>query len=97
MPAYLIVNYKLEDPALYGEYAAGAGAALSIGKDCKLLVLDAESESLEGTPAPQTVVLEFESKEAAKAAYDSKSYQDVIGKRHEATSQHFAVIVNGLG
>jgi len=97
MPAYLIVNYKVEDPALYGEYAAAAGPALSIGKDCKLLVLDPQSESLEGSPAPQTVMLEFESKEAAKASYDSKAYQDVIGKRHDATSEHFAVIVNGIG
>src|SRR5262249_42288119 len=31
MPAYLIVNYEVEDPALYGEYAKAAGPAMKIG------------------------------------------------------------------
>jgi uncharacterized protein (DUF1330 family) len=98
VPAYLIVNYKVEDPELYGEYAAAAGPVLGIGTNCKLLVLDPKSEVLEGEGVGhQTVMLEFETKEAAQASYDSKGYQDVIGKRHAATSQHFAVIVNGLG
>lgn len=98
MPAYLIVNYKVENPALYGEYAREAGGALDIGSSCKLLVLDPKTVALEGDHcAPQTVMLEFESKEAAQAAYESKAYQAVIGKRLEATSGHFAVIVNGIG
>jgi uncharacterized protein (DUF1330 family) len=97
MPAYLIVNYKVENPDLYGQYAAAAGPALSIGDKCKLLVLDPASESLEGSPAPQTVVLEYPTKEEAKAAYESKAYQDVVGMRHDATTEHFAVLVNGMG
>lgn len=98
MPAYLIVNYKVENPELYGKYAAAAGPVLGIGSDCKLLVLDPQSDVLEGEDVGhQTVMLEYETKEAAKASYDSKAYQDVIGLRHDATSQHFAVLVNGIG
>ena len=44
----------------------------------------------------QTVMLEYPSKEAAKQAYESKAYQDVVGTRLAATSNHFAVLVDGL-
>ncbi len=97
MPAYLIVNYKVENPELYAEYSAGAGPAMKIGEECQLIVFDPQSEQLEGEPAGhQTIVLQFDSKEKAKEIYDSGAYQAVIGKRLEATSSHFAVLVNGL-
>ena len=97
MPAYLIVNYDVENPELYGEYAKAAGPALNIGTDCQLVALDPNSERVEGeSSGKQTVVLKFESKEAAKAAYDSGAYQAVVGKRHDATSNHFAVLIEGM-
>jgi uncharacterized protein (DUF1330 family) len=76
MPAYLIVNYEVEDPKLYGEYAKAAGPAMKIGR--------------------QTVVLQFDSKEKARELYESGAYQAVIGKRLDATSKHFAILVQGL-
>lgn len=98
MTAYLIVNYDVENPELYGEYQQGAAPALKVGSECKLLVLDPATEQVEGKGAgAQTVVLEFESVEKAKEIYNSGEYQAVIGKRHDATSKHFAVIVNGFG
>lgn len=97
MPAYLIVNYKIENPELYGEYSAAAGPALKIGQECQLLAIDTQSERLEGdTAGHQTIILSFESKEKARALYESGDYQAVIGKRLEATSHHFAVLVDGL-
>lgn len=97
MPAYLIVNYKVENPELYGEYAAAAGPAMKIGETCKLLVLDPKTEQLEGEDAGhQTVVLEFASKADAEEIYRSGAYQEVIGKRLEATSKHFAILVDGF-
>lgn len=97
MPAYLIVNYQVENPELYAEYSAAAGPAMKIGKECELLGFDPASETLEGEGAGhQTVILKFESKEKAREVYESGDYQAVIGKRLEATSRHFAVLVNGL-
>ena len=97
MPAFLIVNYKVENPELYGEYAAGAGPAMKIGEACQLLALDPKTEQIEGEGAGhQTVVLRFESKEAAREVYESGAYQAVVGKRLEATSQHFAILVDGM-
>ena len=43
MPAYLIVNYKVDKPDLYGEYAAAAGPAMKIGEACQLLAFDAKT------------------------------------------------------
>ena len=97
MPAYLIVNYSVENPELYAEYSAGAGPALKIGEACQLLAFDPKSERLEGeTAGHQTIVLQFESKEVAKQLYESGDYQAVVGKRFEATSNHFAVLVDGM-
>jgi uncharacterized protein (DUF1330 family) len=97
MPAYLVVNYEVEDPKLYGEYAKGAGPAMKIGKECQLLALDPASDRLEGdSSGRQTVILQFESKEKAKQLYESGEYQAIIGKRLKATSKHFAVLVQGI-
>lgn len=97
MTAYLIVNYNVDDKDGYKEYQKGAGPALKIGSDTKLLALDHASERLEGdTAASQTVVLEFESKEKAREIYESGDYQAVLPLRLGATSSHFAVLVDGF-
>ena len=98
MSAYLIVNYDVDNPELYGEYQEGATPALKVGSDCEVVVFDPATERIEGEVAGhQTVVLKFESMEKAKEIYESGEYQAVIGKRHEATSKHFAILVNGFG
>ena len=97
MPAYLIVNYNVENPELYAEYSSAAGPVMRIGDACKLIAFDPASERLEGaTAGHQTIMLEFESKEEAQALYDSGEYQALLPKRHAATSNHFAILVNGL-
>jgi len=96
MSAYLIVNYNIEDTDAYKQYQKGAGPALGIGSDCKVVVFDAATELMEGAAGQQTVVLEFESKEKAKAVYESGAYQEVLPVRLGATSQHFAVLVDGI-
>ena len=42
------------------------------------------------------MILQFDSKEKAKELYESGAYQAIIGKRLEATSKHFAILVQGL-
>jgi len=97
MPAYLIVNYTVDDPDLYNEYSAAAGPAMKIGESCQLVAFAPASARLEGdTAGHQTIVLQFETKEQAKEVYESGAYQAVIGKRLEATSNHFAVLANGI-
>ena len=98
MPAYLIVNYTVEDAQLYAEYSAAAGPVMKIGEACQMVAFDPETERLEGeTAGHQTIILSFESKEKAKELYESGEYQALIPKRHMATINHFAVLVNGIG
>ncbi len=98
MSAYLIVNYDVDNAELYGEYQQGATAALRLGSECEVVVFDVASEQIEGDGAGhQTVVLKFESMEKAKEIYNSGEYQAIVGKRHDASSKHFAVLVNGFG
>jgi uncharacterized protein (DUF1330 family) len=98
MSAYLIVNYDVDDADLYREYQTGATPALRVGSECDVVVFDPATTRIEGDDAGhQTVVLKFESVEKAREIYESGEYQAVIGKRHAATSKHFAVLVNGFG
>ena len=58
MPAYLIAHYNIDDADAYREYQKGAGPALRIGSDAKVLVLDPASNQVEGEPGGvQTVAL----------------------------------------
>jgi uncharacterized protein (DUF1330 family) len=98
MSAFLIVNYDIDNPELYGEYQAGAIGALRVGTECEVVVFDADSQHVEGeSTGRQTVVLKFESMDKAREIYESGEYQAVVGKRLAATSNHFAVLVNTLG
>jgi len=98
MSAFLIVNHDIDNPESYGEYQARAIAALRVGSECEALVFDADSQHVEGEhTGRQTVVLKFESMEKARGIYDSSEYQSIVGKRHDASSSHFAVLVDTLG
>ncbi len=91
MAAYFIAQYVVNDADGYREYQAGAGPTIQ-AHGAELVSFDVGAETIEGTPpGPQTVVLKFESVDAAKAWYNSDEYQAVVGKRLAATSG-FAVI-----
>ncbi len=95
MAAYFIAQYTVNNPALYGEYQQGAGPTIA-AHGAEVVAFDVAAETIEGeAPGPQTVVLKFDSVEAAKAWYNSSDYQAVVGKRLEATSG-FAVISESM-
>jgi uncharacterized protein (DUF1330 family) len=95
MAAYFIAQYVVNDADLYSEYQAGAGPTIQ-AHGAELVAFDVAAESIEGTaPGPQTVILKFESTEAAKAWYNSEEYQAVVGKRLAASSG-FAVISQSM-
>ena len=95
MAAYFIAQYVVNNPALYGEYQAGAGPTLAAAGG-ELVSFDVGAETVEGTPpGPQTVIIKFESTAAAKAWYNSADYQAVVGKRLEAT-EGYAVISQSM-
>ncbi len=94
MSAYLIVNYDIVDADAYRTYQKQSMPIMGGGG--KLLVLDTASVGKEGTPGAQTVVIEYPTKEAALAAYESEGYQAVVGIRLSAVENGRAVIVDGF-
>ncbi len=95
MAAYFIAQYVVKDPKLYREYQLAAGQTIQASGG-ELVAFDVAAETIEGTPpGPQTVIVKFESVEAAKAWYRSSGYQTVVGKRLAAT-QGFAVIAQSM-
>ncbi len=96
MAAFLIVNFDVDDPAMYKDYQKGAVPSLGIGTNAKVVAYDTASKQVEGEGAGhQTVVLEYPTVEEAQAAYDSDAYQAVLPLRLRATSKHFGLIVKG--
>ncbi len=96
----MIINYDVTDAARLKAYRRPAGAALVGDESGKGAARVSTGDTVDLGEAPAagttTVVLEFESVEAAQAAYDSDEYQAVIGERIESTVPKFAVIVPTL-
>ena len=93
MTAYLIANYDVVDRDLYRSYQKQSMPIMAGGT---LLVFDHASVGKEGTPGAQTVVIEYATKEAALAAYESDEYQAVVGIRLSAISNGRGMIVDGF-
>jgi uncharacterized protein (DUF1330 family) len=95
MAAYFIAQYVVNDPKLYREYQAGAGPTIQAAGG-EIVAFDIATETIEGTPpGPVTVIVKFESTQAAKAWYGSPAYQAALGKRLAAT-KGFAVIAQSM-
>jgi uncharacterized protein (DUF1330 family) len=88
--AYVVFTETVHDQEGMNAYIQAAGATMSSGK---LLVLDDNVETLEGTwHGTRTVMLEFESVEAAKEWYFSDAYQKVKPLREAAADCNAAIL-----
>jgi uncharacterized protein (DUF1330 family) len=95
VPAYFIAQYLVNDPKLYREYQMAAGPTIQAAGG-EVVAFDVAAETVEGTPpGPHTVILKFESTEAAKAWYGSAAYRAAVGKRLASTTG-FAVISQSM-
>lgn len=93
MSAYLIFNYSITNPEGYQPYPAAAMPTLG-AHGAEVLVADFGSEGVEGTPGAVTVVLRFESKDAARAWYESEEYQAI---KHLRTANAIGITVLSEG
>jgi uncharacterized protein (DUF1330 family) len=95
MAAYFIAQYVVNDPKLYREYQAGAAPTIQAAGG-EVVAFDVAAETIEGTPpGPHTVIVKFESTEAAKAWYESPEYRAALPKRLAAT-EGFAIISQSM-
>ncbi len=78
MTAYWITTYKaVHDPAKVAAYAELAGPALRSAGG-RFLVRGVPEVTFEKGEATRTIVIEFDSVEAAVAAHESDAYQEAL-------------------
>jgi uncharacterized protein (DUF1330 family) len=86
MPAYLIGQVSIHDPAEYERYLTGFMDAF-VPFDGRVLVAAKDVEVLEGTwPRTRTVVLAFPSMDHARRWYESPQYQSIVQHRFKAAT-----------
>ena len=90
--AYLVVSYDVSDPEGFEPYTAGVIPLLA-KHGAEVLVADYETEPLEGSDGATTIVLKFESEEAARGFYDDPDYAPVRQIRLDNTSNGRMVLV----
>ena len=95
MPAYIIVEIEVTDPAGYEEYKRQAAATVEQYSG-KYIVRGGACETLEGDWKPKRiVVLQFNNMEGAKAWLNSPEYVEPKKQRHR-TAKTRMILVEGL-
>jgi uncharacterized protein (DUF1330 family) len=91
--AYILITEDVKDPAGMAEYGKLASQAMA---GATLLSFDSKAEVIEGKwHGTQTVLLEFESEDAAREWYYSDTYQEAA-KLRQAAAECNGVILHGL-
>ena len=92
MKAYWIAVYKgLKNVNNLHGYAEKATTAIK-KYNGKFLVRGGRTETLEGTPSPRTVLIEFPSIEDALNCYNSPEYQDAKKFAKEEFNRHIQIV-----
>ena len=91
--AYLVGIYnKIIDQEKLQKYAVDALPAMMANGAKKVLARSANITQIEGIPPERAVILEFESVEAAKNAYNSEDYQAALAKLDGGVDRFLFVI-----
>ena len=93
MAGYFVANYTITNLAEYKEYLTAVGPVLE-AHGAENIVIDRDSELLEGSAGQVTVVLRFATKSAAEAWYESPEYQAIRHLRMDNT-EGIGVITEG--
>ena len=92
MPAYLIANAEVTDPAAYERYRSAVPAVIA-QYGGRYLVRGGETDVPEGTfPGARFVVLEFPDIAAAGAFWRSPEYTEVKKLRDGAAQMNIAIV-----
>lgn len=95
MPAYIIVEIDVHDPAGYEEYKKLAGATVA-KYGGKYVVRGGRTEVLEGDWKPKRiVVLQFESAARAKEWLNCGEYREPRKMRHRTATTNM-ILVEGM-
>lgn len=95
MKAYIIVDVTIHNPSRYEDYKKLTPGSL-VPYDGKFIVRGGPSETVEGDWQPgRIVIIEFPSKEKAKAWWSSEGYEPAKAIR-QSTSHTKMILVEGI-
>jgi uncharacterized protein (DUF1330 family) len=95
MPVYAVAQGRIEDRDMLDQYIAKVIPTIQ-SSGGRILGFDESPDVVEGeAPYPRTVILEFPSREAFRAWYDSAEYQKILPLRLESTPGTL-IVVNGI-
>lgn len=95
MPAYIIADVEVTDPALFEEYRSKVSATIEKFGG-KYIVRGGSTQTLEGEWQPhRVVVLEFPTLERAQEWYNSPDYKPLIALRQRAANTQ-VVLAEGV-
>ncbi len=91
---YIIAHITVQDADGYAPYVGAAGSVLGDRYGANYLVRGGQSQLLEGQSKERHVVIEFDSYETAKAAYNDPEYMEIMKIRH-ANADSDVILVEG--
>ncbi len=92
MPVYVVAQGRIENREMLNEYVAKAIPTIQAAGG-RVLGFDESPGVVEGeVEHPRTVILEFPSREAFRAWYDSDGYQAILPLRLESTPGTLIVV-----
>jgi uncharacterized protein (DUF1330 family) len=91
---YIIGHITVNDPEAYKEYVE-RDTPILLGHGARPVVRGGKAEVLEGETLQRHVVFEFDSYEAALAAYNDPDYQEVAEIRRR-TADSVILVVEGV-
>ena len=95
MPVYAVAQGRIENREMLNQYVAKVMPTIQAGGG-RILGFDESPEVVEGElDLPRTVILEFPSREAFRAWYDSADYQAILPLRLDSTPGTL-ILVNGF-
>ena len=95
MSAYIVASVNVTDPEKYKNYMALSPAAIDAAGG-KFIVRGGNPEILEGDwSRPRVVIIEYPTREAAKAFYDSTLYVAARAER-EGAAEFSMIVVDGV-
>ncbi len=94
-PAYLVGNYRVQDSALLGSYAAKATPIVQ-RHGGKIIAFNQNVSAAEGPAQPVFILIEFPSLADAQGFYNDPEYAPVKPLRLQATTNGMLFITEGL-
>jgi uncharacterized protein (DUF1330 family) len=90
--AFVVVQIAIDNRDKYHQYETASHLEIFDKFGGKVVGIDEDVDIVEGSwPFTRTVLIEFPSKQRARAWYESEEYQAVVGLRHDSATSNLVI------